>query len=168
MPSYNYHLAQVNIARMRAPLDDPLMAGFVARLAEINALADHSPGFVWRLQTAEGDATYLRPFADNRILFNLSVWESVEQLKEYVYRSAHSEVMRQRKQWFEKFDGMYMALWWVKVGHIPSVIEAKARLKYLERHGESAHAFTFKRIFAPQGIKGMAFTGEAVNPCPAA
>ena len=143
MPSLNYHLAQVNIARMRAPLDDPLMAGFVSRLAEINALADQSPGFIWRLQTAEGDATYLRPFADDRIIFNLSVWESIEQLKDYVYRSAHSEVMRQRKDWFEKFDGMYMAQWWIKAGHKPSVIEAKARLRYLEKHGESVHAFTF-------------------------
>lgn len=168
MPSYDYHLAQVNIARMRAPLDDPLMAGFVARLAEINALADSSPGFVWRLQTPEGDATYLRPYADNRVLFNLSVWESVEQLKEFVYRSAHGEVMRQRREWFEKFDGMYMALWWVKAGHIPSVIEAKARLRYLEKRGESAHAFTFKRVFGPPGIRGADFSAEAVNPCPAA
>ena len=149
MPSPKYHLAQVNIARMRAPLDDPLMAGFVARLAEINALADQSPGFVWRLQTAEGDATYLRPFVDDRILFNLSVWESVDQLKDYVYGSVHSEVMRQRKQWFAKFDGMYTALWWVKAGHIPGVIEAKARLKYLEKFGESRHAFTFKRVYLP-------------------
>src|SRR5882762_2733017 len=101
MKSHQYHLAQVNIAHMIAPLDDPLMAGFVARLDEINALADDSPGFIWRLQS-EGDApaTYLRPYDDDRILFNLSVWESVGQLKEYVYKTAHGEVMRQRRQWF--------------------------------------------------------------------
>jgi hypothetical protein len=142
-----YHIAQVNIARMHAPLDDPIMAGFVARLAEINALADESPGFVWRLQTEEGDATYLRPYDDDRILFNLSVWETIERLKEYVYRTAHGEVMRQRRQWFEKFDGMYMAMWWVKSGHIPSAAEAKQRLEYLQEHGETVYAFTFKRTF---------------------
>ena len=145
----DYQIAQVNIARMRAPLDDPLMAGFVARLAEVNALADQSPGFVWRLQTEEGDATYIRPFDDDRILFNLSVWESVEHLKVYVYRSAHNEVMRQRRQWFEKFDGMYMALWWVKTGHIPTVAEAKQRLAHLQHHGETPFAFTFRRLFPP-------------------
>src|SRR5947209_1188985 len=125
------------------------MAGFVARLAGINALADRSPGFVWRLQTEEGDATYLRPYDDDRILFNLSAWESIEQLKSYVYRSAHSEVMRERRQWFEKFDEMYIALWWVKAGHIPTVAEAKQRLAYLQQHGETAFAFTFKQLFPP-------------------
>src|SRR6059058_5838471 len=96
----DYKVAQVNIARMRAPLDDPVMAGFVARLAEINALADRSPGFVWRLQTEEGDATYLRPYDDDRILFNLSVWENVEALKAYVYRTAHAELIKGRRSWF--------------------------------------------------------------------
>src|SRR6266699_6999239 len=86
------HIAQVNIARMKAPLEDPVMAGFVARLEEINALADRSPGFVWRLQTSEGNATYLRPYDDDRILFNISVWETVEQVKQYVYRTAHAEL----------------------------------------------------------------------------
>src|SRR5205814_37224 len=96
------HIAQVNIARMKAPLEAPLMAGFVARLEEINALADRSPGFVWRLQTDKGDATYLRPYDDDRILFNMSVWESIEHLKRYVYYTAHVEVFRQRGSWFEK------------------------------------------------------------------
>src|SRR5689334_21688715 len=111
MMTSSFHIAQVNIARMRMPLDDPYMAEFVSLLDEINALADHSPGFVWRLQTEAGNATYLRPYEDDRILFNLSVWLSVEQLKEYVYKSAHSGVMRRKKEWFEKVDGMYMALW---------------------------------------------------------
>ena len=93
-------LAQVNIARMKAPLESPVMAGFVARLDEINALADRSSGFVWRLQTGEGNATYLRPYGDDRILFNLSVWESIEHLRDYVYRSAHVEVLRNRDERF--------------------------------------------------------------------
>ncbi len=144
-----YHIAQVNIARMRAPLDQPEMAGFVARLAEINALADQSPGFVWRLQTEAGDATYLRPYEDDRILFNLSVWESIEQFKDYVYRSAHREMLRQRKEWFEQMESMHMTMWWISAGHIPTVEEAKQRLEHLRQHGETAHAFTFKRIFQP-------------------
>ena len=151
MPTH--HLAQVNIARMVAPLDDPLMAEFVGRLDEINALADRSPGFVWRLQTESGNATYIRPYEDDRIVVNLSVWESVGHLKEYVYRSAHAEVMRKRGQWFEKFDGPYLALWWVESGHIPTVEEAKERLDYLRTHGESEFAFSLKRVYTPQAYE---------------
>lgn len=163
-----YHLAQVNIARMKAPLDDPLMAGFVARLDEINALADHSPGFVWRLQTAEGNATYLRPFDDDRILFNMSVWESVDALKQYVYRSAHGAVMRQRQEWFERFTGVYSALWWVPVGHLPGIDEAKKRLAYLEAHGPTQFAFTFQNLFQPDEEFQRAIDWAAFAPCPAA
>lgn len=164
----DFHLAQVNIARMHAPLDDPVMAGFVARLAEINAIADRSPGFVWRLQTEEGDATYLRPYDDDRILFNLSVWETIEHLKDYVYKTAHGEVMRQRREWFEKFSGMYMAMWWVDAGHIPSVAEARQRLEYLQGHGETAHAFTFKRTFPPPASREESPVVLSLNPCTSA
>jgi len=135
---------------MLAPIGDPLMADFVALLEEINALADRSPGFVWRLQTESGNATYVRAYDDDYILFNLSVWESVEHLKDYVYRGAHAEVMRRRRQWFEKFDGSYTALWWVEAGHVPTVEEAKERLEHLRERGESEFAFSFKQIFAPQ------------------
>src|ERR1700682_924406 len=113
------HLAQVNIGRMKAPLDSGVMEGFGARLDEINALADGSPGFVWRLQTAEGNATYLRPYEDDRILLNLSVWKSVEELQTYVHGSAHAELLRQRHDWFEKFGAPAVALWWVPAGHLP-------------------------------------------------
>lgn len=149
MTSPRYHIAQLNIARAIAPMDSPVMAEFVALLDEINALADHSPGFVWRLQDGGGNATYIRPFADDRILVNLSVWESVEHLKEFVYKSAHGPVVRRRGEWFEKFDGAYQVLWWVKAGEIPTVEEAKRRLDHLRESGESSYAFTFKRIFAP-------------------
>src|ERR1700687_1322471 len=127
------HIAQVNIGRVRAALEDPVMSGFVSRLDEINALADRSPGFVWRLQTAEGNATYLRPYDDDRILFNLSVWESIDALKDYVYRTAHAELLRARQQWLARFDGPQMALWWVPAGHIPGIDEAKERLAHLEQ-----------------------------------
>jgi hypothetical protein len=143
----NVHLAEVNIGRVKAPLDDRSMAGFVARLAEINALADASTGFIWRLQGAEGNATYLRPFDDDRILFNLSVWESVEHLRAYTYGSAHAELMRQRHDWFERFDGVSIALWWIQAGRVPTVEEAKARLEHLSVHGPTPFAFTFEKPF---------------------
>jgi hypothetical protein len=147
-----YYIAQMNIARMQAPLEDPVMAGFVARLEEINKLADGSPGFVWRFQSEGGDATYLRPYDDDRILFNMSVWESVDSLKLYVYESAHSEVMRNRREWFEKMSDAYSVLWWIKAGHIPSVQEAKLRLEYFQKNGPSSHVFTFKKLHKPHDL----------------
>jgi hypothetical protein len=149
-----HHIAQINIARMTAPLDSPVMAGFVGRLQEINALADGAAGFVWRLQTDEGDATYLRPYEDERIIVNMSMWDSVEALKQYVYRTAHAELLRDRRSWFEHFDGAQLAMWWVPAGHIPTVDEAKERLAHLAQHGPSAFAFTFKSIHdAPAGVQ---------------
>jgi hypothetical protein len=163
-----FQIAQVNIARMRAPLNDPLLAGFIAKLECINALADSSPGFVWRLKTDAGDATSLRPYDDDRVLFNLSVWSSPKDLRDFVYRSVHAGVMRQRKSWFERFDGIYYALWWVPAGHIPSIGEAKDRLEYLRAHGEGAHAFSFTNLFpAPDSSLDGLVTGFA-DPCPAA
>src|SRR5438105_2715768 len=100
-----YQLAQLNIARMLAPLIDPQMAGFMAQLDTINALADESPGFLWRLQTAEGDATAIRPYEDNLILVNLSLWASLAELSAFAYKSQHRHVMQRRRQWFEHFDG---------------------------------------------------------------
>ncbi len=143
-----HHLAQVNIGRILAPLDDPSMTGFVSRLDEINALAERSPGFVWRLQTDAGNATDIRPYEDNMVLVNLSVWESLDDLREYVYHTTHADALRQRKQWFDKFEGPYLAMWWIPAGHIPTIEEAKERLEYLRAHGDSAFAFTFTKPFA--------------------
>ncbi|OWW19995.1 DUF3291 domain-containing protein [Noviherbaspirillum denitrificans] len=145
------HLAQVNVARALGAIDEPVMAGFVARLDEINALAESSPGFVWRLKTDEGNATALQPYDDARILINLSVWESPEDLKQFVYKSAHAQVMRQRKEWFARFGDAYMALWWVAPGHIPTIAEAKERLQYLQLNGESEFAFTFAAVSRAPG-----------------
>ena len=144
-----YHLAQVNVARMIAPLSDPLMAGFVAKLDEVNALADASPGFIWRLQTPEGNATTFRAYEDDLILFNMSIWASLEALSRYVYamESEHRHVMKQRRRWFERFDGPYMALWWVPEKHIPTIEEAKGRLESLRLYGETPFAFSFKHPF---------------------
>jgi hypothetical protein len=142
-----YHLAQINIARMLAAIDDPIMAEFVAQLPPINALADASPSFVWRLQSESGDATSIKVYDDDFIIVNLTVWESVDALREYVYKSAHHGVLRDRKRWFEKFDGPYYALWWAPAGQLPSTEEGKERLEHLREHGDSAFAFSFKKVF---------------------
>lgn len=146
--SLSFHIAQVNIARALAPMEDPVMAGFVARLDDINSLAESSPGFIWRLKTDEGNATALRPYEDDRILFNLSVWETPARLKQFVFRSMHADVMRQRKSWSEHFGEAYYALWWIEASHIPSMDEAKARLEYLRHRSETGHAFSFAAPFA--------------------
>ena len=142
-----YHLAQINIARMLAPIDDPVMAEFVAQLPPINALAEESPGFVWRLQSEGGDATSIKVYDDDMVIINLTVWKDVESLRQYVYKSAHSGVLRDRRRWFEKFDGPYYAMWWIPAGHIPDPQEARARLEHLRLHGDSAYAFSFKNVF---------------------
>jgi hypothetical protein len=162
-----FHLAQVNIGRIRGRLDGPVMAGFVRRLEEINALADRSPGFVWRLQTNEGNATYFRPYEDDdRVLLNMSVWESVETLKNYVYRTVHAELLRQRHEWFERFAGVYMGLWWVPAGHLPGIDEAKKRLAHLEKHGPTQYAFTFKNVFPADEEFQRGIDWGGFLPCP--
>jgi hypothetical protein len=162
------HIAQLNIGRMRTPLEHPAMAGFVARLDEINALADASPGFVWRLKADGGNATYLRPYDDDRILFNMSVWDSVEHLRRFVYGTMHVEVMRQRDAWFDKFAGAFMALWWVPAGHVPSVDEGKQRLAHLDAHGPTQFAFTFRSVVQPDDDYQRAIDWSSFKPCPAA
>jgi len=141
-----FHLAQFNLARLLAPLDSPQLAEFVGSLERINALADDSPGFVWRLQGDGGDATSLRPFGED-VIVNMSLWESAEALFDFVYRSAHAPVMAKRRQWFAKPDSAFTVLWWVKAGHIPTVEDARARLDILQRKGPSPAAFTFKARF---------------------
>jgi Domain of unknown function (DUF3291) len=143
-----YHVAQVNIGKVRAPVEDPIMAEFRKNLDAINALADKSPGFIWRLQTTAGNATYFRPYEhDDRILMNMSVWKNVESLRHFVYRTAHAEFLRRRHEWFEKFVGIHTALWWVPIGHLPSIDEATKRLAHLEKYGPTEFAFTFKQTF---------------------
>jgi hypothetical protein len=142
-----FHLAQANIGRIRAPLQDPIMEGFRTQLDPINALADRTPGFVWRLQTEDGNAMAIRPYADEFMAINMSVWDTLEALQQFVYRSAHVGPLRDRKQWFEPMEGPILVLWWIPAGHIPTVAEAKDRLQYLKEHGPSQHAFTFRTPF---------------------
>lgn len=146
-----HDLAQVNIMRLRAPLDSPELAAFVAALDPVNALADQAPGFVWRLHSAEGNATELRIFGDDTLLVNMSTWRSLEALTDYVYRSAHTEIMRRRREFAIPIVEAYVALWWVPRGHAPTVAEAEERLRHLRAHGPTPVAFGVKSPFPPPG-----------------
>lgn len=145
-----WHLAQINIARFLRDKDDPANAGFMNALDPVNAQADAAPGFVWRLIGDGNDATDIEVMPDDaRLIVNMSVWHDVASLEAFAYRQAdHLAIMRQRKQWFEPLSPA-MALWWVKVGHEPSVAEGMARLEMLKNKGPSTDAFTFKVPFQP-------------------
>ena len=160
-----HHLAQANIARMRAPIEHPSMESFRVQLESINRLADESPGFVWRLQTEVGDATGVRAFEDERILFNMSVWESVRALHAYTYLGAHAGVLRARRAWFDPPSGPGLVLWWIPAGSLPSVEDAKARLQLLAERGPSARAFTFRQVFPPPGEDSVEAPEVAAEFC---
>ena len=137
------HVAQLNVARPLEPLDSPRLAGFVDALDEVNAAADAAPGFVWRLQTDAGNATDLRPWGDDLIV-NLSVWETVEALRSYVYGPVHADVLRRRREWFSALGRPHLVLWWVPEGHRPGLEEAGDRLERLERDGPGPEVFTLR------------------------
>jgi hypothetical protein len=139
-----HHIAHLNIARMIDAADSAVMAPFMAQLAAINAIADAAPGFVWRLQDDAGDATAIQPTVDDRLLINLSVWETIAALADFTYRTAHAGVLAQKTSWFEPHKGAQVALWPVPAGHIPSIDEAFARLWHLDRFGPTRHAFGFR------------------------
>ena len=141
------HLAQLNIARMLAPIDSPVMADFVANLDPINRLAENSNGFVWRLKDETNNATSIRIFDDDFLIVNMSVWESVDSLFQFVYQSDHIEVFKRRKEWFEKMPEMHMVLWYIPVGSVPSVADAVERLTHLRLQGETPYAFSFRQKF---------------------
>ena len=155
MGTMNHVLAQVNVGRLLAAVDSPLLADFAAALDPVNAVADAAAGFVWRLQTQDGNATAVRAFeqdaagADGGILINLSVWESVEALAAFIYSDEHRAVLRRRREWFSRMSDAYAALWWIPRGHIPTVGEAEDRVRHLRVHGPTLHAFTLKEHFPP-------------------
>ena len=142
-----HHLAQINIARLIAPLDDPRLADFVAQLDPINALAERSPGFVWRLKSDSGNATDIAYNDDPFVVVNMSVWESVEALKKYVYASDHIAPFRDRAKWFEKLGKPHYCLWWIPAGHKPTVAEGRERLEHYQKHGATEYAFWFSQLF---------------------
>jgi uncharacterized protein DUF3291 len=161
-----FQLAQVNIALPREPLESELLQEFVEALDPINALADSSRGFVWRLQGDDGNATSIRAFGDDRLIVNMSVWESIDALRAFVYTSGHVGVMRRRREWFERIE-THFALWWVPAGHIPTLAEAEERVTLLRAVGPSPDAFTFRRHFPPPGLADCAGVDDDRWLCPA-
>jgi hypothetical protein len=159
------HLAQLNIGRLRAPLDDPAIDDFRNNLARINALAEISPGFVWRLQDEGGDATGIKLFEDDLEIVNLSVWTSVEALADFAYRSDHVQQLRRRREFFEAPTQPIMCLWWIREGTLPTPQEALSRLNHLRTHGPTPTAFTFRHRFDPDS--DVARHGTDRDACPA-
>ena len=165
LAAMSWHLAQLNIGRLRAETDDPSIAEFMDNLDPINALAEASPGFVWRLQTDDGNATAIRAFPnDDLMVLNMSVWESMEQLADYVYRSAHTPFLRRRAEWFERLREVYLVMWWIPAGTVPTLDEALARLDHLRTFGPTPEAFTFRQPFPHPG--GPAIPADERNACP--
>lgn len=150
-----FHLAQINIAKMLAPIDSPVMSEFVANLDRINALAEKSDGFIWRLKDETNNATSIKIYNDDFLIVNMSVWSSTEALFKFVYQSQHLEVFKKRQAWFEKTSQMHLALWYIPAGHSPTVAEAVARLDHLRAHGETPYAFSFRRKFTAAEANGF-------------
>lgn len=132
---------------MQAPLDSPLMADFVANLDRINALAEDSDGFIWRLKEDNNNATSIKIFNDDFLIVNMSVWKDRDTLFQFVYQSKHVDIFKRRREWFEKMQEMHMALWYIPEGHLPTVAEATERLIYLRNNGETPFSFSFKKRF---------------------
>lgn len=167
--SYRYHVCHLNIGPARAPLTDPLMEGFVSRLAEINTLASQSPGFVWQLQVDIYNPEHLAWYGEPGLLFNLSVWENIESLYHFTYKvPEHVQMMKSRRNWFGEMEGPNYVLWWVPAGQIPSLMEAKERIAYLKKHGASEQAFTFKEPFPPPSSAGEMILTRPINSAPTA
>ncbi len=157
----HYHIAQINIGRILGEMGSPIMAEFKANLDRINALAEASPGFVWRLTGDGNDATSIHVYDDPYLLINMSVWENIDALFSYVYTSDHTPYIRRRREWFERLTVPMLALWWIPAGHQPTPHEAKARLEYLDQHGATPHAFTFRKRFTVEDW--LAFSAEKVQ-----
>ena len=145
------HLAQINVARLRAPMDDPMIDDFRENLEPINKLAEASRGYVWRLQDDSGNATSIKLFEDELEIINLTVWESIEALADFTYRTGHAEFLRRRREFFEKPDQPFLCLWWIPEGTVPTAEDGLARLEHLRAHGPTPTAFTFRRRFDTPG-----------------
>ncbi len=163
----NYQLAQLNIGEIRAPLDSPELKDFVDNLDGINALAEGSPGFVWRLKGDGNDATSLRPYDSDKIIVNMSVWRDVASLRAFVYDSAHVAIMKRRREFFMRMIKAYMVLWWVPAGHEPTVAEAVAKLELLRAHGPTTEAFTFAEAFSAPDAMTASAPFSFKDSCPA-
>ncbi|MFF3242840.1 DUF3291 domain-containing protein [Streptomyces sp. NPDC002870] len=144
-----YQLAQVNIARLKFPLDSPELKDFVDGLDPVNAVADAAEGFVWRLQSETGNATDVPVFGDEWLILNMSVWRDADALTAFMYQGQHRELLGRRYEWFERVQEVMATLWWVERGHRPTVQEAEERLRHVREHGPTARAFTLRTSFPP-------------------
>ena len=154
-PEAAYELAQVNIARLKAPLDSPQLKDFVDNLDPVNADAEAADGFVWRLKGDSGDATDVRVFGDEWLIINLTMWRDTNTLTAYMYQGRHREMLARRREWFERVQEAMTALWWVPAGHRPTVAEAESRLLHLRTNGPTPYAFTLRTSFPPQGAEPL-------------
>jgi hypothetical protein len=161
-----YQLAQLNVGELKAPLDSPELKDFVDNLDRINALAEAADGFVWRLVGDGNDATSLRPLGEN-VIVNMSVWRDADSLRRFVYQSAHTPIMKRRREWFARMMDAYMCLWWVPAGHRPTVAEAVARLRQLRQHGPTPESFTFGEAFAAPDAQAGGAPFSFKDICPA-
>ncbi len=159
------HLAQLNVGRLRAPMDDPRIDDFRENLDRINELAERSPGYLWRLQDESGNATGIKPYGDELEIVNLTVWASVEALADFTYRTGHIEFLRRRREFFEAATQPIVCLWWIPEGTLPEVDEAIARLEHLRAHGPTPTAFTFRHRFRPGDVAAQ--QGSERDACPA-
>lgn len=149
--SSGYHLAQLNIGTALDSMESEVMKDFTDNLELINGIGENSPGFVWRLKDESGDATAIEFTDDPNVLVNLTVWQDLQSLKDFVFKTQHATFLARKKEWFKPVSEATYALWWIPEGHIPSLEEAKAKLDHLNEHGESPSAFSFKKLYGPQG-----------------
>lgn len=167
-----YELAQVNVARLDAPLEHPRLRDFVAALDAVNQEADNAPGFRWRLQAEDGNATSIRAFAWDvqgaaGMIVNMSVWQSVDALANYVFSGQHLVVMKRRREWFVPMREAYTALWWVPEGHRPTTDEAEQRVRLLREQGPTSMSFTLRRSWPPPDQGADALVSRDDRMCPA-
>jgi hypothetical protein len=160
----DYHLAQLNIARAVAPMEHEAMSDFYSNLEAINGLGERSPGFVWRLKDDSGNATAFKVSDDPLVFVNLTVWESIEDLYAYVYRTDHTAFFKRRFEWFERWKGPSVVLWWQPANALPTLEVAMRRLELLAANGPTAEAFTFKQRFDPPGVTDQLETQTAAIP----
>ncbi len=149
-----YNIAEINIARMKGVnIDDPVMKEFADNLDSVNAIAESSEGFVWRLKDDSNNATNFNPYNDEQVIINVSVWESIETLEKFMYKTFHSDFLKRRREWFQTFGKAYTAMWWVPQGHYPTMTEAVEKLDYLQKNGASEVVFDFRNKFSRPVVK---------------
>jgi len=153
LKSEKYQIAQVNIGKILGLMDGTIMRDFAVNLEPINQLAEQSKGFVWRLKDEEDNATNIKVFEDDMIIINMSVWETIDDLFKFTYQTQHADFLKRRREWFERLKDMYMVLWYIPAGNIPAPQDAIEKLKYVNEHGDTPHAFSFRNRFSVEDFK---------------